>query len=301
MEIQNCSLPTGDIEKNGRERARHGSIAFPLACYDNDCAKDAIPWHWHDEAEVLFMVKGQALIHGTKGKLLLQEEEGCFINAETLHFIEKGEKEDCRFYSMVFHPRLVGGASDSIFYCHYLQRILQHKELDSLRFSPDIPWQKTALSHLRESWKLCADKKEAYEFYVRRHLSELFILLLQNCPKSPPDVRHKKAACQAERSKQMLQYIHEHYKEEISLSQIARSASLSKSECLRCFQSTIHSTPIRYLRAYRIQKACALLQEENLSIGEIALSCGFQDFSYFTKTFREVKGMTPGAYRIRGE
>ena len=55
--------------------------------------------------------------------------------------------------------------------------------------------------------------------------------------------------------------------------------------------------PIEYLNEYRIEKAVRKLRLTNLSITDIAFSCGFSDLSYFIKTFKKTKGVSPGKYR----
>ena len=55
----------------------------------------------------------------------------------------------------------------------------------------------------------------------------------------------------------------------------------------------IGTTPIRYLREYRIGQAADRLANSQVSIADIAAECGVQDISYFTGTFREMKGVTP--------
>jgi transcriptional regulator GlxA family with amidase domain len=56
-------------------------------------------------------------------------------------------------------------------------------------------------------------------------------------------------------------------------------------------------SPIAYLRRQRIERARRLLRETDLPVGAIALQVGFNDFSYFARTFREVVGVTPRGYR----
>ena len=101
----------------------------------------------------------------------------------------------------------------------------------------------------------------------------------------------------SQRMKNMLQYIDENYSENITINEIAGSVSLSVSECLRCFHSTIGTTPIQYLKAFRIKKAAELLTNTNMKIVDIGIICGFQDMSYFAKTFRNIYGCTPSKYR----
>lgn len=95
----------------------------------------------------------------------------------------------------------------------------------------------------------------------------------------------------------MLQYIQERYSGELTLAGIAESAAVSENECLRCFRSMIGCTPIQYVKQVRIQKAAELLSSTNRKISDIGAECGFQEMSYFAKTFRELKGCTPGEFR----
>ena len=82
---------------------------------------------------------------------------------------------------------------------------------------------------------------------------------------------------------------------------IAASASVSASECLRCFHSIIHCTPIQYLRRYRIQRSAELLRQTDMSVSEIGVLCGFQEMSYFARSFKEIRGCTPTEYRKLGK
>lgn len=74
-------------------------------------------------------------------------------------------------------------------------------------------------------------------------------------------------------------------------------AAISESECVRCFQSVISTPPIQYLKQFRIQRAAGLLASTDLGVAEIGALCGFEDASYFSRSFREAKGHTPSRYR----
>ena len=97
----------------------------------------------------------------------------------------------------------------------------------------------------------------------------------------------------------MLQYIEAHLADTIEITDIAETAGISISECLRCFKHSIGTTPIQYVKQLRIQKAAELLTYTTLSITEVALECGFQEMSYFLKTFRQAHGCTPTEFRER--
>ena len=97
----------------------------------------------------------------------------------------------------------------------------------------------------------------------------------------------------------MLTFIRQNYREKLSLEDIARSASISKSECLRCFRTSIDRSPFEYLQDYRIEIAERLLRSTDDSVLDIALQTGFSNSAYFGKIFREVHGISPGVYRKR--
>ena len=103
----------------------------------------------------------------------------------------------------------------------------------------------------------------------------------------------------AQRMKQMLRFVEEHYAEELTVEKLAGCVALSESACLRSFRQFLGITPIQYVKQFRVEKAAELLRSTRLKTGEIGAECGFADGSYFIKTFREIKHCTPREYRIR--
>ena len=95
----------------------------------------------------------------------------------------------------------------------------------------------------------------------------------------------------------MLSFIKENYGNHISLDDIADSAHVSRSECIRCFKKNVGETPVRYLTDFRIESAANMLIMTEEPVNEIATICGFDDMSYFSKTFKNKKGVSPSQYR----
>ena len=283
------------VDSRGRELLQHGTTAFPIACYHDDFRKMDVPWHWHEELEAVFISEGSCTVAAGSEKFLLHAGEGFFINSGILHGAWDEASTGCRFHSLVFHPRLVGGSLDSVFYQSYIQPLLGNPALEILALSSSIPWQKSALQAIETAWQRCLQESDGYEFQVRNALSELIWLLQRNLPAAQQH-SSEKTLRDGERIKTMLAFIHENYASELSTRSIAASAMISDSEALRCFRATIGTTPIRYVKQYRIQQAATLLASQE-KVSDIASRCGFQDMSYFTKTFREINGRTPTAYR----
>lgn len=279
-----------------RELIDHGTTLFPVACYHDDLRDNPLPWHWHDELEALVVTEGQAVVAVGTEKHCLRAGEGLFINTGVLHAAWNADLSNCRFRSVVFHPRLVGGGLDSIFWQKYLQPLLASPELKSIAFSPSVPWHQEAIQRIGQAWQSCFSEEPGYEFQVRSALSQLVFLSISHRPAVQRPLSEKSRRDSA-RIKTMLQYIQEHYSEDLDAAQISASATISESECLRCFHTTIGTTPIQYLKQFRIQKAAMLLTTTNLKVADIGAQCGFQEMSYFAKAFRSTLGCTPSQYR----
>ena len=97
----------------------------------------------------------------------------------------------------------------------------------------------------------------------------------------------------------MIAYIHRHYADKLTLSEIAKAVGVSGREASRCFKKNIGQSPVEYLIAFRLNEAKKLLRESGLPIMEIGLRCGFSDSAYFGRAFRAAFGVTPGAYRMK--
>ena len=292
MAIQPCSSA---VDEKGRELVVHGTVSFPIAWYDDDLLNNPVPWHWHEEWAAGYVTEGSIEVAIGAEKRVLRLGDGFFINAEVLHGAWSACSASCKLNSFVFHPRLVGGSLDSVYWQNYVSPLISDRGFEGCFFILDSG-NAQILSYIKSTWELCERKQPGYEFEVRAMLSRMIFLLVQRGAKSP-SAPSDKTFRDNTRIKLMLQFIHDHYSEELTIDQIAANASISTSEALRCFKSAIGTTPIQYVKQYRIQKAAELLTSTNLKIAEIGALCGFQEMSYFAKSFRELKGVTPSMFR----
>lgn len=293
MALTPCGTKTNP---QGMELARHGTALFPIACYHDDLSRDAVPWHWHVELEAGIVTEGTAVIAAGKDRFLAKRGDGFFVNSGVLHAVWDHERSGCRLHSAVFHPRLVGGSADSIFWQNYIQPLISDGSRQYIHLNGGEFWHKEALQAIEAAWKSCAEEPPGYDLQTREALSRFAFLLSRNRPAAGEPLPEK-ILRDENRVKRMLQFIQENYASEITIAAIAGSAMISESECLRCFRSTIGASPIRYLKQFRVQKAADLLLSTREGVAEIGGQCGFQDASYFTKTFRQLTGRTPGEYR----
>lgn len=92
-------------------------------------------------------------------------------------------------------------------------------------------------------------------------------------------------------------FIQSNYCNPIKVTDVADYVCINRSYLYTLFQNSMGMSPQRFLTTFRITKAAELLQTTALPIESIALSCGYQDPLVFTKAFRQMKQMSPSAFR----
>lgn len=93
--------------------------------------------------------------------------------------------------------------------------------------------------------------------------------------------------------KESINYIGQHFKEDILLSDIARHVGFSRFYFSRKFTETVGCSVREYIQMIRCREAEKLLQAKKFTVSEVSAECGFSDVSYFTKTFKKVQGYLP--------
>jgi transcriptional regulator GlxA family with amidase domain len=90
------------------------------------------------------------------------------------------------------------------------------------------------------------------------------------------------------------------YAQPLDVPTLARIAHVSEAHFIRSFRATFGETPHRYLQRRRVERAMFLLRGTDLSVTEICLDVGFASLGTFSRTFHEIVGESPMAYRERG-
>ena len=89
------------------------------------------------------------------------------------------------------------------------------------------------------------------------------------------------------------------YADALDIEAMARSVHLSRAHFIRSFKEAFGETPHRYLQRRRIERAMWMLRVDDRSVTEICFAVGFSSLGTFSRTFHEVVGVSPSAYRRR--
>ncbi|MFC4723246.1 AraC family transcriptional regulator [Geojedonia litorea] len=103
---------------------------------------------------------------------------------------------------------------------------------------------------------------------------------------------------EGKRMREVFEFTMSHFNEDVSLESVSNVASMTKNAFCKYFKKRTNKTYFTFLNELRIENACKLLvSEKDLSIGDIAEQCGFNNISNFNRQFKYIKCLTPNQFR----
>ena len=246
--------------------------------------------HWHEDFQFIYVIDGKIKFLTLNKRIEVSASQGIFINKNILHQVK--EFTSCHYKSFVFPDyflKFYFGSPAGVF----VDSISENEDLEFYHFTGQNEWENTVLNLLQKLTEMEEKKTEFYPYEILLILSSLWLTFRKNILLPP----QQQVNIVSIRMQKFLNYIANHYAEDISLESLAKSGNVGKSECLRCFKASLQTTPYKYLMEYRLSKAADLLKTTDLPIGVISENVGFHQVSHFGKCFKEKTGYSPKDYR----
>lgn len=252
--------------------------------------------HWHEEVQFVYVLDGEVHLKVYQEEVNLKKGDCVFLNCMVLHHITG--KSGCHYHSYIIPPKMLsffpGSAMEADVetilnnpsFTHFLLLEAKPENAKCLKFFNELDslyFEKFSLSHR--------------EYRISVKLAEVWLEFLTLLPPMPSSLPSRGYA----RIRSLLSFIHTNFSHPISARDIAASAHISQTECVRCFQAFLGESPYQYLMKYRLHASAALLTSTEHSITEIALDVGFRSSSSYIRYFKEVYGMTPLKYRMQSK
>ena len=115
-----------------------------------------------------------------------------------------------------------------------------------------------------------------------------------------PDEKERLPVIEHEQFQALVNYIQKNFAQNLSLGTLAEQFGLNPSFCSQLFKRYFSSSFSSFLKDLRLERARILLNNETLSVQEVAGKCGFSDYYYFNKVFKKQFGITPAKFRKHG-
>jgi AraC-like DNA-binding protein/quercetin dioxygenase-like cupin family protein len=252
---------------------------FPVQMFENHIRKSGMffPPHWHEHLELHYVLKGQGVFYCNQRPLNVEEGSLVIINGNELH---KGVSNTNAFDALVIIFEM-DAFSKEVANCNVIfQSLIQDDE--------------TIKELLSLIYQEANDKNIGYKLTMRGKIYELITYLLRNyVAQSLSEKENLKRIRNLTRLNTVIQYIQDNYSDTITNQELAELIHLSEFRFCHLFKESMGQSPLNYINEIRLKKAHHLLEQKVMTITEIAIAVGFQDYNNFGRLFRNYFGYSP--------
>ncbi|MBE6787862.1 MAG: AraC family transcriptional regulator [Ruminococcaceae bacterium] len=236
--------------------------------------------HWHENLEMLYFLEGECNVINGNEELFVKSGEIVIFNSEAVHYL-KAKDNPCKYIIVqldtTYFEAMGFNISDS-----NIKKIINDQEIGAI-LKNALTEQENALPYYQESVK--AMMMEVLVIIFRKYLEE--------------DTKSNELSNKLKLIKKVAKYVKRHYDEELTVERISEECGYSRFYISKTFKEITGFTVVWYINAARIEKAKSLLKNGDLSMGEIALQCGFGNQSYFGKVFKRIENISPHEYKAK--
>lgn len=249
--------------------------------------RDPVELHWHEFYEVVLVLSGEGthIFNGsscplTKGSVYL-------LTPADFHELWPAAGQKIELYNLVFSEEMLGDELGKLLF----------SVPNDCRASFSGPQLHAIGAEFRRLWSEFTEPRPAGDLVIRSTLQRMLVDIGRTC-------ESRGSAADNERGKQggiwrALNYIHHHFREPLTLEEVARRAPLSPNYFSECFHRVTGSPFQTYLQAVRLRFAMSLLAASDLSVTDVCYASGFNSLSHFDRAFKQKYGRSPRFYRRR--
>lgn len=286
------------------ENTRLGDKAYPVQVFHNFCpgakTKDCILYlHWHEHFEILCMRQGRAVFHIDTTPYDVKAGEFIIIPGGSLHVGYALEDGDVRFDCVVVNASLFNDSLHDPVHARYVAPYMEGRLRFPVKPAESDPAGADCYPLLDEVIEELAVRRPAYELIAKSKLYTLFVLLARTfMPAQLAETTNEPYFANRERYKKLIQHIENNIGEKLPVEAAAAEVGLNPFHFCKMFKRLTGRTFVDYVNLTRMNEAERLLRERTLTITEIAGIVGCSNPNYFTKLYKQYKGMTPSQSRM---
>ena len=281
--------------ENYQEKISHSDPAFPYITYPCSIPLDfsCVPLHWHDEMEFIYIKKGNGLI--TVDFIQYPVSTGTIVSIlpGQLHSIDEFDGSMMEYENIIFHPNILLAKSVDSSNSDFLLPLFAGELSIPTILTPETPFYQDIANCIDANDEIRKTFPKGYQLFLKSQLFLLFFILIERCSTIAVKRTDTKSLG---KMKLILKYIENNYMNRITIADVAGEVGLSQSHFMKYFKNTMGTSFIDYLNEYRLTMASRLLLSSDSTILDIAAETGFDNLSYFNRTFKRRFGQYSSCY-----
>ena len=276
-----------------KENKPHGTKDDPFSTYhiQNGGQSFQIPVHWHDELEIIYVKSGFLTVNISGENYIGKPGDAFVVSPGNLHFMGS-QNGTVDYFTFLFPLKYIAFRSDVMLD----DKLIEPLNSGHLMISPEI--KDTVKEQCEQLAGVYAAEIDKSESKITSQIRKKIILLqfIHELWKKGFIVENDTTGRNTV-EKEMVSYIQQNYTGKILLREFGEQFHLSEKYISRYFKEHFHITLSRYVTYLRLEHAKQMLQETDISVTEVAMQSGYQNISYFIRSFKKTYGVSPLKYR----
>ena len=241
--------------------------------------------HWHDEIEIVIPIKGHFTGHVNGSKKFINTNDLLIINTKNIHTLSfENNHQNVEVITLLLDYQQIL-TYDTQANQHYFDHTINTQDKEKI------------IQTILEIDQTYLQKEKFFEVRLHMLLHQLYWQLFKFTYKEKDSKSKLLTSIEIPTTKQIIDYIENHYQEHISLAILSKHLGFSSVYISRLFKQTCHLNISEYIQRVRLNHAYDDLVNSNLSITNIALENGFPNVKSFINTFKQYYELTPLQYR----
>ena len=276
-----------------KENKPHGTKDDPFSTYhiENAGRSFQIPVHWHDEFEIIYVRSGFLTVSISGESYIGKTGDAFVVSPGNLHLMGS-QTGTVDYYTFLFPLKYISFRTDDMLD----EKLLEPLNSGHLMICPRV--NDTAKELCEQLIEIYEAKKDESESKITTQVRTKIILLqfiLEMWKKG--FVIENDTSGRNTIEKEMVSYIQQNFTGKISLREFGEQFHLSEKYISRYFKEHFHITLSQYVTYLRLEHAKQLLQDTDIPVTDVAMQSGYQNVSYFIRSFQKAYAVSPLKYR----
>ena len=276
-----------------KENKPHGTKDDPFSTYhiENAGRSFQIPVHWHDEFEIIYVRSGFLAVSISGESYIGKTGDAFVVSSGNLHLMGS-QTGTVDYYTFLFPLKYISFRTDDMLD----EKLLEPLNSGHLMICPRV--KDTAKELCEQLIEIYEAKKDESESKITTQVRTKIILLqfiLEMWKKG--FVIENDTSGRNTVEKEMVSYIQQNFTGKISLREFGEQFHLSEKYISRYFKEHFHITLSQYVTYLRLEHAKQLLQDTDIPVTDVAMQSGYQNVSYFIRSFQKAYAVSPLKYR----